>query len=74
MLQNKLVCSYLAIPLGHINKHINVIVIPSHVFVFDQPFQLLFYHLFRWQKHILQNIDKFRLIYAKKKGLLISNY
>lgn len=48
--------------LGHVYKHIYVIVIPSHVLVFDQPFQLLFDHLFRWQKHILQYVDKFRLL------------
>lgn len=47
--------------LGHVYKSINVFIISLHVFVFDEPFQLFLYHLFRWQKHVLEYLDEFTL-------------
>lgn len=47
--------------LGHIDEHVNVVVITSHILVLDKPLELLLDHLLRRQKHILKYIDKFRL-------------
>ena len=47
--------------LGHIYEESDVVFVSPHVLVLNQPFDLLFDHLFRWQKHILENLDQFCL-------------
>lgn len=46
---------------SHINEGVDVVVIPPHVLLFDQPLQLLLDHLLRGQKHVLKNIDQLGL-------------
>lgn len=38
-------CRGLCGRLGHINEHINVVIITSHVLVLDKPLELLLNHL-----------------------------
>lgn len=47
--------------LGHINECVDIVIVASHIFVLDQPFQLFFDHFLRRQKHISQYINQFRL-------------
>lgn len=49
------------IPLGHVYKHIDVIVISLQVLVFDEPLDLLFDELLGRQKHVLEHLNEFRL-------------
>ena len=44
-------------PLGHINEHINIIIVPLHILVLYQPLYLLLDQFLAWQKHVLQNIN-----------------
>lgn len=48
-------------PLGHVYKSVDIFIVTAHVLVFDEPFQLLLYHLLRWEEHVLQYLHKFAL-------------
>lgn len=43
--------------LSHVDESVDVVVIPLHVLVFDQPLQLLLNHFFRGQEHVFQDVD-----------------
>ena len=47
--------------LGHVDEHIDVVIVPLHVLVFYQPLYLLLDQLLAGQEHVLQNVHKFRL-------------
>lgn len=39
--------------LCHVDEHIDIVLISSHVSLFDQPLDLLLNHLLGWKKHVL---------------------
>ena len=51
-------CSHTTAVSCHINKLVDIVFIAAHVSVLNQPLDLLFNHLLRRQKHVLQNLDK----------------
>lgn len=46
---------------GHVNKLVNVFLVPTHVFVLYEPLNLLLNHLLGRKEHVLQDFHKLRL-------------
>ena len=47
--------------LCEVDESVSIVLVPLHVAVFDEPLYLLFDHLLWRNKHVLENLNKFRL-------------
>lgn len=60
--------------LSHVDESVDVVVVPLHVFMFDQPLELLLDHLLRWQEHIFQDIDQLGLCETSKEFGFVNRF
>lgn len=56
--------------LRHVDESVDVVIVPFHVLVLDQPFQLLLDHLLRGQEHVFQNVDQLGLCRNSKARIV----